>query len=120
MERQARLLAHIRGEVAAVLRLAPEAVLADQPLSRFGVDSLMAVELRNRLRAQLGLDVPLVRFMEDVSTAALAAELTLQLAQADPTAALAEPIDPLLAKLDALTDAEVDVLLDAALAEGAS
>ena len=120
MERQARLLAHIRGEVAAVLRLAPEAVLTDQPLSRFGVDSLMAVELRNRLRAQLGLDVPLVRFMEDVSTAALAAELTLQLAQADPTAALAEPIDPLLAKLEALTDAEVDVLLDAALAEGAS
>ena len=56
----------------------------DVPLSRIGLDSLMAVELRNRVRSQLELDVPLVTFMDDASITRLATELSLRLAAIKP------------------------------------
>jgi phthiocerol/phenolphthiocerol synthesis type-I polyketide synthase C len=130
VERRARVAALLRAEVAGVLRLAADDVDVEQALNRIGLDSLMAVELRNRLRSRLGLDVPLVTFMDDTSIARLASELSPHLAAADPkvgrTDTSAPPInelwslpdaEPLLARLDQLTDEEVDALLGAALAE---
>jgi SAM-dependent methyltransferase/aryl carrier-like protein len=118
-ERRARVTAHLREQVAGVLRLAPDDVDLQQPLNRIGLDSLMAVELRNRLRSQLGLDVPLVRFMEDASITGLAAELSPSLAEPGSEPDSMAPLDPepLLARLDQFTDAEVDALLSAALAD---
>lgn len=131
-EREPRVEAHLRVQVAGVLRLAPDEVSVEQPLNRIGLDSLMAVELRNRLRSQLGLDVPLVKFMEDLSIRCLASELGAQLAEAGsagperrepepkrPAPPVSLEAEPLLARLDQLSDDEVDALLVAELAEHA-
>jgi long-chain acyl-CoA synthetase len=59
--RQAFLLEHLRGELAAKLDLPPDAIEADEPLADLGLESLMAVDLAARLRSRFGLapSVPL-------------------------------------------------------------
>jgi acyl carrier protein len=127
-QRRAGIATHLRAHVASVLRLAADDVNIDQPLNRLGLDSLMAVELRNRLRGHLGIDVPLVRFMEDTSISVLAADLAGRWPEAAPAAPSGQcaaaqrnrsPTEllSLLPSLDELDDDEVDALLEAALAE---
>jgi aryl carrier-like protein len=55
---------HVRLLLARVLRAEPDAVEADQAFTAMGLDSLMALDLRNRIDADLGVTVPLVRLLE--------------------------------------------------------
>jgi acyl transferase domain-containing protein/Zn-dependent alcohol dehydrogenase/NAD(P)-dependent dehydrogenase (short-subunit alcohol dehydrogenase family)/acyl carrier protein len=68
----AALIAWLREQVAAVLRLNVEQVLEDKPLRSLGLDSLMALELRNRLERglQLRLSATLVWNYPTVSAVA--------------------------------------------------
>ncbi|HTV90204.1 MAG TPA: beta-ketoacyl reductase, partial [Stellaceae bacterium] len=62
-------------EAAAILRMPAAALDRQQPLSEFGMDSLMAVELRLALEARLRLDLPLMSLAEGTSVASIAARL---------------------------------------------
>ncbi len=75
-ERTALVAELVRGEVARVLRLAPEKLGADQVFSALGLDSIMAVDVRNRLRLATDADVPLVALLEGGSVSALTAILS--------------------------------------------
>lgn len=66
---------------AGALGLCASRLDANQPLSRLGFDSLMAIELRNRLEIDLGVAVPVVRFLDGVSLEAIAGKLLEQLEQ---------------------------------------
>jgi phthiocerol/phenolphthiocerol synthesis type-I polyketide synthase C len=66
---------------AGALGLCASRLDAHQPLSRLGFDSLMAIELRNRLEIDLGVAVPVVRFLDGVSLEVIAGELLEQLEQ---------------------------------------
>ena len=58
-ERQGIVLAAVREHVAAVLgHSSPDAVKVDQPFLELGLDSLGAVELRNRLADAAGMHLP--------------------------------------------------------------
>ncbi|MBD0692595.1 type I polyketide synthase [Streptomyces sp. CBMA123] len=58
-ERRAQLLDAVRTEAAAVLRIAdPATIEVSRPFREFGFDSLTAVQLRNRLAALAGIELP--------------------------------------------------------------
>jgi myxalamid-type polyketide synthase MxaE and MxaD len=69
--------------LARVLRLPASRIEPDQPLVWLGLDSLTAVELRNRLRTELGVTVPIVKILACPGTSQLVADL-LELTRPEP------------------------------------
>ena len=54
------------------MRLEPRELAVDAPLTEFGLDSLMAVEIKNRLHHDAGINLPLVQLLEGPSILDLA------------------------------------------------
>ncbi len=79
-ERRSRVESLLAEHVARVLRVPIAKLDVHQPLNRLGIDSLMAVELKNRIERQLGVTIPLIRFVEGPSIARIAEFLAAGLA----------------------------------------
>ena len=125
-ERHQLLQSYLSEQVARVLGLSASKLDVQQPLSNLGLDSLMAVELKNRIAVDLGVNVPMVKFLQGPSVEQAAAQLLDQLTAgvSDAPAALAPAVtqrngeqengrvnEHLLANLDQLSDEEVNSLL---------
>ncbi len=78
-EHNTLLTGYLQEQVAKALQLSPSLLDVQNPLNNMGVDSLMAMELRNRIQTDLSVDVPLVKFMEGFSVATLATLVSEQL-----------------------------------------
>jgi myxalamid-type polyketide synthase MxaE and MxaD len=129
-ERQQLLETYLRERVARVLGIALSKLDVQQPLNNLGLDSMMAMALKNRIEVELGVTVPVVKFLEGPSVA----QLTPKILESLTTTTVSVPagaeeqaekkkdfidigqIDQeeakrLLARLDQLLDEEVDSLL---------
>jgi natural product biosynthesis luciferase-like monooxygenase protein len=71
-EHSALIQAAVAAIVARVLHLQQAELRVDEPLRKLGIDSLMAVEIKNRLQTETGVNVPLAHFLEGASVVALA------------------------------------------------
>ncbi|WP_204803654.1 type I polyketide synthase [Mycobacterium riyadhense] len=105
-ERPARLAAAIADEIRSVLR-STEPIDHDRPLESLGLDSLMALELRNRLEANLGTTLPVALVWAYPTITDLAGALCERLGYAP--AADAEQVRD---AEQALSDEEMELLSD--------
>jgi myxalamid-type polyketide synthase MxaB len=71
---------YIRAELARIMGIEPSSLEVDQPLSTFGLDSLLALELKNNLEGRLDFTLPMAKLMEGPSIASLAVETSRLLA----------------------------------------
>jgi NAD(P)-dependent dehydrogenase (short-subunit alcohol dehydrogenase family)/acyl carrier protein len=75
---RARLAVELGAVIAGVLRMKPADLSAAAPLPELGVDSLVAIEIKNRIQRDAGVDVPLTRLLAGPTIAILADELLPQ------------------------------------------
>ncbi|WP_394839061.1 SDR family NAD(P)-dependent oxidoreductase [Pendulispora rubella] len=79
-EREAAVLEMVREEIAAVLRIAsPKSIEPDQPVRDLGLDSLMGLQLRNRLAAVSGLSLESTLLFDHPTPAGLTSVLLTRL-----------------------------------------
>ena len=111
---------YVCDQAKKILRLAPQKTLnPDQPLNELGLDSLMAVELRNALGQALGRTLPATLLFDYPTVTTLTAYLADSfLALPDPAeTALYEAVeDSRVQELEDLSDDEAEALLTATLA----
>jgi len=102
--------------VGSVLRVKPENLRPDQPLTDLGLDSLMAVEIETSLESAIGVALPPASLMRARTIAQIAALIAEHLAgskngPASPASAPApEPAPAETVDLDAFSDEEIERL----------
>jgi len=77
--RRALLEAHLQDQLSQVLRMKQAQIDRDAPLQSLGLDSLMGLELRNRLEASLGLTLSATLVWGHPTIAALAGHLAAKM-----------------------------------------
>ena len=110
-ERERMLRDYLHGIVARRLGVSPSAFGADATFISLGLDSLMTLELRNRIVEDLGLSVPPVKFIENPTVSRLGAALHERWVETHAPAAQEPPQEELLARVALLSDEEVEASL---------
>nr|QDA77044.1 polyketide synthase [Jahnella sp. MSr9139] len=96
--RDRALLDLVRAEVSTVLgHASPNAIEPNRPLQELGLDSLMAVELKNRLANATGLRLPVTLLFDHPTPSALVRRLRTEILPDEPATAV-----PVFADLDRL------------------
>jgi NAD(P)-dependent dehydrogenase (short-subunit alcohol dehydrogenase family)/acyl carrier protein len=115
-EREEIVQTYIREQVARVLGASASKLDADRPLNELGLDSLMGVELRNRVEGDLALSLPMRELMQSPTINSLSRAVLGQLALPGSMPSAPPPTDQgtaeqLSARVEQLSDEEVDSLL---------
>jgi acyl carrier protein len=118
-QRLPMLEGHLREQIAQVMQLEPSQLAAATPLGSLGLDSLMGLEIRNRLEASLGLTIPPTLIWTYPTLGALSAHLAQTLglpleAQPAPTHgehSIPDELRKTAEQIADLSEAEMEALL---------
>jgi acyl carrier protein len=123
-EKLAVICQAVREAVGSVLRVKPDSLRDDQPLTDLGLDSLMGVEIETSLEAAVGIALPPTSLMRARTIGQIGALIAAQLggasavAPAAPVAVLEEAVSEV--DLEAISDEAIDRLLGSESASGAT
>jgi myxalamid-type polyketide synthase MxaB len=115
-ERPTLLMTHIRSQIAKILGLSSaEQIAPRQRLFDLGLDSLMAIELKNKLEANLGqslrstllFDYPTLEALVDYLAQEMGLLEPVEPAETSQAEAKDEELDAFLAELDQVSDKEI-------------
>ena len=110
------MVSFVRGHVAAALGLSnPERLDVAAPLTNVGLDSLMALELRNRLASELALTTLAPTLLFEFPTIESVADHLNTLLRLGPTPAAS--VTDTDSSVDTMTDEQVDAMLARLLEE---
>lgn len=131
-EKEAVIAQAVREVVGSVLRVKPDRLRDDQPLTDLGLDSLMGVEIENSLEAAIGVALPPTSLMRARTIGQIAALMATHMGGSTPAAATSPVAAPAPAiessvganevDFDALSVDEIDRLMgddEKSLAEAA-
>jgi acyl carrier protein len=76
MSKIAFFTTYIQEEISKAIGIDTSELDVEMSLNYLGLDSLIAVKLRNKFRKDLELDIPAVKFLEDTNVASLAKLVT--------------------------------------------
>lgn len=111
VKRRAEIRERVLAQVAVVLRDDPQRIDASRPLRELGLDSLMSVELSERLARTIGVATSTTLIWQRPSVDALVDHFVDVFApQAEPDAKRRASDDDLIAQIDALSDEDVEAL----------
>ena len=114
-EKQAVISQAVREAVGSVLRVKPDSLRDDQPLTDLGLDSLMGVEIETSLEAAVGIALPPTSLMRARTIGQIAVLITGHLGGAT-TVVPPTPVTPAgeaasAVDLEAISDEAIDRLL---------
>jgi acyl transferase domain-containing protein/NADPH:quinone reductase-like Zn-dependent oxidoreductase/SAM-dependent methyltransferase/acyl carrier protein/NADP-dependent 3-hydroxy acid dehydrogenase YdfG len=106
----------VRDVVGSVLRVKPEGLRLDQPLTDLGLDSLMAVEIENSIESSIGVALPPASLMKARTIGQIAMLISDHMGGGESAASsapvlAAEPESSDKVDLEALSDSDIDGLL---------
>ena len=111
----------VRDVVGSVLRVKPDSLREDQPLTDLGLDSLMGVEIETMLETATGIALPPTSLMRARTIGQIVSLITEQMgAAADATVktvVIEEAVTTSELDLDAISDEALDLLLGGATTE---
>jgi aryl carrier-like protein len=90
--REELMTAHLRERVAGVIKLSKEKIDVGAKLISLGFDSLMSIELRNKLESDLGMSVPVSSLLRGPTLRELAGLLLQKLAKVAPPSEAPAPV----------------------------
>lgn len=124
-ERLAIVENYIRDQVARVLGTSAAKLDTRQALNEVGLDSLMAVELKNRIESDLEISLPTGKIVQGPSIESFSTTVLELLAAPDsgptvPPISRQNFVEPRLASVEGLSDEQVDLLLKEMLGKDVS
>ena len=108
-KRRALLVEGLQQLVADVMGLARESLSAEDSFMSRGMDSMMAIEIRNRLEYELGMQVAVVDLLKGASARTLADLIGPEVLRTEPMSA---GVEDLARELQSMDEEELQALLD--------